>query len=123
MVSDNMESVESARARFRPDRITTLFVGESAPASGNFFYYDNSVLFRDMRRAVEHALGESGDFLKSFKSYGWYLDDLVLTPVNHLTKSRVLDAQNSLAHRIAAYQPEAIVSLLMLIKPFVDAAA
>jgi hypothetical protein len=126
-MSDNMESVEAARARFRPERITTLFVGESAPASGNFFYYSNSALFRHMRRAVEHALGESDDFLKSFKSYGWYLDDLVLTPVNHLTKSqrkaKCLDAQNTLAHRIAAYQPEAIVSLLMVIKPLVDAAA
>lgn len=31
-----MEPVEFTRARYRPDRITTLFVGESAPASGAF---------------------------------------------------------------------------------------
>jgi len=29
-----MESVEVTRARYRPDRIKTLFVGESASASG-----------------------------------------------------------------------------------------
>jgi hypothetical protein len=34
--------------------------------------------------AVERALGEGGDFLERFKAYGWYLDDLVLIPVNRL---------------------------------------
>ena len=95
--------------------------------SGDFFYYGNSAMTRHMQRAVEDALGEGGDFLTRFKAYGWYLDDLVLTPVNQLTKSqrkaKCLDAQKSLADRIAAYRPEAIVSLLMVIKPFVDAAA
>jgi hypothetical protein len=123
----NMDAVETARARFRPDRITTLFVGESAPASGDFFYYSKTAMLRHMQRAVERALGEGDDFLARFKGYGWYLDDLVLTPVNRLTKSerkaKCLDAQNSLADRIAAYQPEAIVSLLMIVEPFVDAAA
>jgi hypothetical protein len=126
-MSENMEAVEAVRARFRPERIATLFVGESAPSSGDFFYYGNTAMFRHMRRAVERALGESSDFLQRFKACGWYLDDLVLTPVNHLTKSqrkaKCLDAQKSLADRIAAYQPEAIVSLLIVIKPFVDAAA
>jgi hypothetical protein len=124
---ENMEAVEAARVRFRPDRITTLFVGESAPASGEFFYYGNSAMVRHMQRAVEQALGESSDFLKRFKAYGWYLDDLVLTPVNQLTKSqrkaKCLDAQNSLADRIAEYRPLAIVSLLLSIKNVVDAAA
>jgi hypothetical protein len=74
------------------------------------------------------AFGESDNFLERFKGYGWYLDDLVVTtPVNHLTnaprKAQCLDAQRSLADRIAAYRPEAIVSVLIVIKPFVDAAA
>jgi len=70
-----MEAIEAARARFRPERITTLFVGESAPASGDFFYYGNTAMFRRMQRAVEHALGEGGDFLERFKAMGRYLDD------------------------------------------------
>jgi hypothetical protein len=126
-MSESMEAVEVARTRFRPERITTLFVGESAPFSGDFFYYGSNAMLRHMQRAVEHALGESSDFLQSFKAYGWYLDDLVLTPVNHLPKSlrkaKCLDAQKSLADRIQVYRPEAIVSLLIFIKPFVDAAA
>ena len=80
--------IEVARAHYRPKQITTLFVGESAPYSGAFFYYGNSAMTRHMQRAVELVLGASSNFLESFKAYGWYLDDLVLTPVNHLTEIR-----------------------------------
>jgi hypothetical protein len=38
-------------------------------------------------------------------------------------KAKCLDARQSLADRIAEYQPEAIVSLLLGIAPFVDEAA
>ena len=72
--------VEVARAHYRPERITTLFVGEFAPYSGAFFYDGNSAMTRHMQRAVELVLGASSNFLDSFKAYGWYLDDLVLTP-------------------------------------------
>ena len=46
-----MEPVEFSRARHRPDRITTLFVGESAPTGGKFFYFGNSGMTTYMRRA------------------------------------------------------------------------
>ena len=68
-------NVEVTRARYRPDRITTLFIGEAAPAREAFFYYGNSALTRHMETALE-----------PFKAYGWYLNDLVLTPVDHLQK-------------------------------------
>jgi hypothetical protein len=129
MSEKNMEAVEAARARFRPERITTLFVGESAPSGGDFFYYDsNTAIKRYMRQAVEDAFGNStGGFLERFKSYGWYLDDLVLTPVDDKEEpernAKCLEAQNSLAVRIAEYQPLAIVSVLLRIQKFVDAAA
>ena len=57
--------VEVARAHYRPERITTLFVGESAPFSGAFFYYGNSAMTRHMQRAVEFVLGASSNFLDS----------------------------------------------------------
>jgi hypothetical protein len=119
--------VEAVRQQYRPARITTLFVGESAPHGGAFFYRGDSGMLRYMRSTVEPVLGRSDDFLKTFKAYGWYLDDLVLKPVNHLSNSqrRALcrAAQHSLAERIAAYQPQAIVSLLKSIEPSVRAAA
>jgi hypothetical protein len=62
-----------------------------------------------------------------FKALGWYLDDLVLTSVNDLTrrerKAKCRAAQDGLADRIAEYEPLAIVTLLLGIKKIVEAAA
>ena len=107
--------VEAARARYRPQQIATLFVGESPPASGAFFYYGNNAITRHMQRAVEAALGSgSGGFLTDFKARGWYLDDLVLHPVNQLRgaqrRAAWRDAQAGLAARIAEYHPRAACS-------------
>jgi hypothetical protein len=122
-----MTDIETTRARYRPDRIATLFVGESAPASGDFFYYGENAMLRHMKRATEAVLGEGGDFLDRFKSYGWYLDDLVLTPVNKSVsserRSKCLAAADSLRDRIAAYRPLAIVSVLISVRSIVEAAA
>jgi hypothetical protein len=126
-VNYDMTKVEATRVKFLPHRITTLFVGESAPAGGDFFYYGNSGMTRHMQRVIEDTLGAGGDFLARFKAYGWYLDDLVLTPVNDLAKSermaRCLEAKHSLTARIAEYRPLAIVSLLLSTRHIVDAAA
>jgi hypothetical protein len=67
----------------RPGRITTLFIAESAPIGGTFFYYGNGHLGRYLQRSIEEVLAGDGDFLERFKSYGWYLDDLVPAPVDH----------------------------------------
>jgi hypothetical protein len=67
------------------------------------------------------------EFLDRFKSCGWYLDDLVLTPVDQLTRPEKVAARNAardgLARRIREYRPGAIVSLLMCIKEIVRKAA
>jgi hypothetical protein len=58
---------------------------------------------------------------------GWYLDDLCLEPVDALAKAdrnaKCLSAKDSLAERIAHYQPLAIVTVLLRIRHTVDAAA
>jgi hypothetical protein len=122
-----VDKIESTRMAFRPERITTLFVGESAPASGDFFYYGTSAMTRYMRRAIEEELGPTDDFLASFKGLGWYLDDLVLVPVDKLAGAERFAvcraAQADLAVRIAAHKPEAIVTLLLSIKDIVEGAA
>jgi hypothetical protein len=120
--------VEAVRARYRPERIMTLFVGESAPASGKFFYFGDTAMTRNMERALTAAgLTGSGDFLQNFKALGWYLDDLVLIPVNQLDgsqrKAMCLAAEKSLADRIAEYRPLAIVSLMFGIRDIVESAA
>ena len=62
-----------------------------------------------------------------FKALGWFLDDLVLTPVNALPKAqrmtKSLAARASLAERIRGYQPLAIVSVMRGIGDIVNEAA
>ena len=114
-----MSDLEGIRKSFRPDRITTLFVGESAPESGRFFYNSNSSLFHAMRK----AFGDQATFLEDFKRNGFYLDDLVLVPINKLTdneRSRLRwESVSKLADRLKEYGPEAIVIVMRAIKPMV----
>jgi hypothetical protein len=49
------QSIEAARAKFRPERVLTLFVGESAPASGKFFYGDENLFARHMGSGISRA--------------------------------------------------------------------
>jgi hypothetical protein len=122
-----MIALEKTRQHHRPRRITTLFVAESAPFGGAFFYHGNGHLGRYLRRSIEEVLVGDGNFLERFRSYGWYLDDLVLAPVNQLTsrdrKAAHLDAAQGLQRRIAVYRPLAIVCLLKSIGPVVRASA
>jgi hypothetical protein len=118
-LKSRIASLERLRRKYRPRRIRTLFVGESAPHGGTFFYSQNSGLFREMRKAFH---GKE-DFLDTFKKSGFYLDDLVLEPVNHLERGDrqfyCREAIPSLAKRLKDYRPEAVVILLHAIRPMV----
>jgi hypothetical protein len=112
-----MNGLEKLRKSFYPDSITTLFVGESAPASGRFFYSGNSSLFRAMKR----VFGERETFLDDFKRNGFYLDDLVLTPINKIERRersrRRQEAVPELAKRLVKYKPKAVVVVMRAILP------
>jgi hypothetical protein len=114
-----MNHLEELRKSFRPDRITTLFVGESAPDSGRFFYSGNSSLFHAMKK----AFGSHATFLDDFKLNGLYLDDLVLTPINKLEqheRSRLRKTSIAeLADRLVEYEPKAVVVVMRAILPMV----
>ena len=112
-----MNRLEKLRKSFYPGCITTLFVGESAPASGRFFYSSNSSLFRAMKR----VFGNRESFLEDFKKSGFYLDDLVLTPINKMERrersSRRQKAVPELAKRLVEYKPKAVVVVMRAILP------
>jgi hypothetical protein len=114
-----MTNLEELRRSFRPHRITTLFVGESAPHSGRFFYSGNSSLFYAMQR----AFGSKATFLQDFQRSGFYLDDLVEAPVNKMERRErsVLRWKSvaSLADRLRDYKPKAVVIVMRAIKPMV----
>lgn len=61
-----------------------LFIGESPPAGGTFFYYANSNLYRATREAFATGARtfRDGDFLRFFQPAGCYLEDLAVEPVN-----------------------------------------
>jgi hypothetical protein len=104
-----MNGLEELRKSFQPSRITTLFVGESPPRSGKFFYAQNTGLYR----AMQSVFDWEDDFLAWFKAKGFYFDDLSLVPVNGMgRKERRQQCEASvasLATRMKGYQPAAIV--------------
>ncbi|HYN89918.1 MAG TPA: hypothetical protein VER55_15400 [Ardenticatenaceae bacterium] len=108
-----------------------LFVGESPPVGGTFFYQADSNLYRYTRAAFAAALGEEvgvGEaFLRFFRSHGCYLDDLCLSAVNGLdgpTRRRMRAAAvPSLAERMKRYTPSALVAVMTAIRPQVESAA
>ena len=81
---------ERLRESFRPQCIHLLFIGESPPASGRFFYAANSGLYRAMRMAFQIADSKVDDknFLSVFQQHGCYLTDLWHEPVDRLASDR-----------------------------------
>lgn len=114
---------EDVRARYRPERITTLFVGESPPYKGGFFYSGRCNLLYRFRETIGFE-GTAEQFLAQFRAQGWFLDDLCLEPVDDPDekkdrKRKWREAQAGLADRIRTYQPLAIVVFVMGIAPIV----
>jgi hypothetical protein len=114
-----LSTVETLRDSFRPEQITTLFVGESPPARGTFFYKGDSLLYRQMKQ----AFASSADFLPEFKAKGFFLDDLVLYAVNQMDEKERNEHRWKglplLAERMRDYQPMAVVALMIAIEEMV----
>lgn len=122
------EDVEPLRASYRPTKIKVLFVGESAPAGGDFFYKGTGQVHREFQRVLSPIIGAKPSFLGAFMAAGMYLDDLVLEPVNRLPRSekKAMRTSNvpSLAGRIREYQPLAVIAFMKAIRrPVEDAVA
>ena len=127
---------EDIRSEFLPEDVRVLFVGESPPANGTFFYKANSNLYDATKEAFRLAapkLVRGSNFLDRFMALGCNLDDLCPKPVNHLKldnpgakqkrlQARV-DGEEALAERMRSYEPRAIVIVMKGIAGNVRAAA
>jgi hypothetical protein len=109
---------EGLRRSYRPAHVRILFVGESPPASGRFFYQADSGLYRALRNtflAAFPALPEDG-FLHSFQKLGCYLVDLCGKPVDRLNskkrKQACRDGEARLARTLKALQPKIIITVV-----------
>jgi hypothetical protein len=113
---------ERLRNRYRPDGVKILFVGESPPASGRFFYQADSGLYRAVREAFVAAIARlpATDFLDSFRSLGCYLVDLCSEPVDKMSvrdRRRAWKAgEVRLARTIRTLQPKIIVTVVRSIR-------
>lgn len=120
---------EALRRTFRPGNVRILFVGESPPASGRFFYRRDSGLYRAMRNLFEAADPSVSDenFLQKFQECGCYLVDLCGEPADKLEanarRAAHVAGERSLRQKISRFQPEVIVSLCRSIRPNVSRAA
>jgi hypothetical protein len=106
-----------------------LFVGESPPASGRFFYNRDSGLYRAVRDAF-HLVDESIDdqnFLTVFQAAGCYLIDACSQPVDRMApaarRTACLAGEALLSRRIRTLQPDSIVTLVSSIRENVERAA
>jgi hypothetical protein len=120
---------ERLRRTFRPARLRLLFIGESPPASGRFFYRRNSGLYRAMSdafRVIDPSINDE-NFLTAFQEAGCYLVDLCPEPVDQLdSKSRrsvCRAGEELLSGKIARLRPAMIATLLRSIEGNVTRAA
>jgi hypothetical protein len=71
---------------YRPDNLRVLFIGESRPAQGTFFYHENSHLYRYIKQAFEQASGAPFS-CETFKQFGCWLYDVSGNPVNNIPRA------------------------------------
>lgn len=128
--SEPDDSREKLRQHYRPSDIVVLFVGESAPAGGSFFYQADSNLFFATREACAQAfraVPEGRDFLRWFKAHDFWLYDLVDQPVNRNRgrprKLAVSAGMSKLAEVIQEAEPDFVVAVKTSIEADVRQAA
>lgn len=107
---------QQTREDYLPDDVRVLFIGESPPSGGTFFYYTNSNLYRATRDAFARAipaLRGSQNVLNEFCKLGCYLEDLAVEPVDDLPRRERRAACNAgiapLAERIRPLHPRVVV--------------
>lgn len=113
------DSYEEKRESFRPTKVNVLFVGESRPANGTFFYQGDSNLAKYTCEAFSQAgkpVLERIEFLQQFKAKGCFLVDLCPQPVNQLPHAERREARRqgeaALAETLAELRPRAIVVVM-----------
>ena len=120
---------EEIRDQYRPSVTKVLFVGESPPESGNFFYRGDSLTTHvqmAFERALEVKFKSHEPFLQCFKALGCFLDDLSHVPVNGFPpperESLLKQSVPSFCERLKSLNPKAIIVSPMKIKPHIEEA-
>jgi hypothetical protein len=120
--------IESLRESYKPEKIKILFVGESAPAGGAFFFDGNPHVFTtSIRKTFEIALNvtlrDNKEFINYFKDKQCYLDDLSHEPVNHLPRAKrammLCESVEPLSKRLKEMNPDVVIIVMLDIQEYV----
>jgi len=121
--------IEDIRKNYLPDKVKILFVGESAPESGKFFYKgDLATTFtqKAFEKVFNCRFNNHQDFLSFFKGKGCYLDDLSLIPVNNMNRAEreatLESGVDSFSKRLESISPDIIIVIMKKIKKHVSEA-
>ena len=77
---------EEARMHYQPSLIRALFIGESRPTGGTFFFNENSNLYRATKIAFEQVSSTHFN-CEMFRQYGCWLYDVCTISVNNLPRA------------------------------------
>ncbi len=109
-----IQELEKLRESYKPQKIRCLFVGESIPSNGTFFYTGDSPLFKFTGEAFEEVFAEVKFTLDLFKEKGFYLFDLA-EPVAGMGYKQKINAVAEgipkLARFIEAERPDYMLSV------------
>ena len=125
-----METIENIRQSYKPEQIKILFIGESAPGSGDFFYKGDT-LCGYTKKAFSAIYPEvqsmsKMQFLDFFKQCGCFLDDLCHIPVDYQTKAERRQEYElgvpQLSERIKEYGPDSIIIIVLRVLKYIKKA-
>jgi len=126
MTTNKENNIEQIRQSYRPEEVRILFVGESPPESGGFFYVESlmtTFVSRPFESRFNIQFKDNQDFLEFFQKQQCYLDDLCLEPVDTLPPAeRRLKLQENVlpfSERLVDMKPLIVVSVLKRIEKYV----
>lgn len=118
-----MENIlfEDIRNRYLPTEIKVLFIGESPPCKGQFFYSGKPKLLTSTMEVFEDFFKkdfkDNLEFLKFFKTSDYFLDDLCHKPINQIEDPIERNKKRSksvkaLRNRLKEYNPKKIIVIM-----------
>ena len=114
-----------ARNKYKPSNVSVLFIAESPPSSGGYFYSEETIgkdhLFRETMKALEfwpidrpmRRGVDKRSMLNKFRSLGFFLIDICESPVDRLSSRErriaTLEGSMTLPGRVEALRPDRIL--------------
>lgn len=121
----SVESFRAARDQYRPNKVKLLWIAESPPTSGSYFYFQKTTgkdhLFRETMTAVglwpaKETMKKGVDkqsMLESFQLRGFFLIDTCAVPVDKLKdrerKRAILEGTSGVVELVSELNPNGII--------------